>query len=126
MLDQDYSFYGFSCTWCKYKCARKNDMQKHMLTLKHKKNVERVEQLGIMKINHTSRSSMFSENSSEKPDNSVVMKTSLQNNIGGHGEIKKQLQLYLPVVVQPIPVFVVRFINTYRLFASIAKSVKSI
>ena len=45
MLDQDYSFFGFSCTWCKYKCTRKNDMQKHMLTLKHKKNVERVEQL---------------------------------------------------------------------------------
>ena len=90
MLDQDYSFFGFSCTWCKYKCTRKNDMQKHMLTLKHKKNVERVEQLGIMKINHTSRSSMFSENSVDKPDNSVVMKTSLQNNTpASHSEIKK-------------------------------------
>ena len=90
MLDQDYSFFGFSCTWCKYKCTRKNDMQKHMLTLKHKKNVERVEQLGIMKINHTSRSSMFSENSIDKPDNSLVMKTSLQNNTGAsHSEIKK-------------------------------------
>ena len=90
MLDQDYSFFGFSCTWCKYKCTRKNDMQKHMLTLKHKKNVERVEQLGIMKINHTSRSSMFSENSVDKPDNSLVMKTSLQNNAAAsHSEIKK-------------------------------------
>lgn len=35
-------------------------MQKHMQTSKHKKNVERVEQMGIMKINHTARSPMFS------------------------------------------------------------------
>ncbi len=89
MADQDYSFFGFSCTWCKYKCARKNDMQKHMLTLKHKKNVERVEQLGIMKINHTSRSSMFSEVSDVKPVNSVVMKTGLQHNTGSVTETKK-------------------------------------
>jgi hypothetical protein len=33
-------FYGFSCTWCKYKCIRNNDMQKHMMTRKHKKNVD--------------------------------------------------------------------------------------
>src|SRR5210317_2165511 len=89
MTDQDYSFFGFSCTWCKYKCARKNDMQKHMLTLKHKKNVERVEQLGIMKINHTSRSSMFSEDSAVKPVNSVVMKTALQTNTGNVTETKQ-------------------------------------
>lgn len=89
MTDQDYSFFGFSCTWCKYKCARKNDMQKHMLTSKHKKNVERVEQLGIMKINHTSKSSMFSEDSAVKPVNSVVMKTGLQSNTGSVAETKQ-------------------------------------
>jgi len=36
-------------------------MQKHMQTSKHKKNVERVEKMGIMKINHTARSSMFAQ-----------------------------------------------------------------
>jgi len=78
MSDQDYSFFGFSCTWCKYKCARKNDMQKHMLTLKHKKNVERVEKLGIMKINHTTRSSMFTDNSPDNGKNNVApMKSSM-------------------------------------------------
>ncbi len=82
MSDQDYSFFGFSCTWCKYKCARKNDMQKHMLTLKHKKNVERVEKLGIMKINHTTRSSMFTDNSPDNGKNNVApMKSSMYNNI---------------------------------------------
>ena len=82
MSDQDYSFFGFSCTWCKYKCARKNDMQKHMLTLKHKKNVERVEKLGIMKINHTTRSSMFTDNSPDNGKNNVApMKSGVYNNI---------------------------------------------
>jgi hypothetical protein len=59
-----------------------------MHTLKHKKNVERVEQLGIMKINHTSRSSMFA-NIYDKPDNSVVMKTSLHNNTTNVSETKQ-------------------------------------
>ena len=55
MNKDNYSFFGFSCTWCKYKCARRHDMQKHMLTQKHKKNVEKVEKMGIMKIQHTPR-----------------------------------------------------------------------
>lgn len=69
MFNKEYSFYGFSCTWCKYKCARRNDMQKHMQTLKHKKNVEMIEKMGIMKINHTSRQTMFYDS---KPTNISV------------------------------------------------------
>lgn len=51
--DDNYTLYGFSCSWCKYKCVRRNDMQKHMQTKKHKKNVEDMENMGIMKINHS-------------------------------------------------------------------------
>ena len=51
--DDNYTLYGFSCSWCKYKCVRRNDMQKHMQTKKHKKNVEEMESMGIMKINHS-------------------------------------------------------------------------
>ena len=43
-------------------------MQKHMLTQKHKKNVEKVEKLGIMKIQHTSRVSTTSKDTKTLKD----------------------------------------------------------
>ena len=51
--DDNYTLYGFSCSWCKYKCVRRNDMQKNMQTKKHKKNVEKMESMGLMKITHS-------------------------------------------------------------------------
>lgn len=43
-----------------------------MQTSKHKKNVERVEQMGIMKINHTARSPMFSPSSTVAPAAHII------------------------------------------------------
>ena len=90
MSDKEYSFYGFSCTWCKYKCARRNDMQKHMQTLKHKKNVEMVEQMGIMKINHTSRQTMFDDNNPKHinvPINNMPIKA-IGDTFNAHSKIE--------------------------------------
>lgn len=92
MSDKEYSFYGFSCTWCKYKCARRNDMQKHMQTLKHKKNVEMVEQMGIMKINHTSRQTMFHDNNAKHinvPSNNMPIKA-IGDKVTAHSKIEDE------------------------------------
>ena len=33
----EYAFFGFTCTKCNYRCTRRNDLQKHFATQKHKR-----------------------------------------------------------------------------------------
>jgi len=36
----DYTFFGFTCTKCNYRCARRNDLHKHFSTQKHKRTTQ--------------------------------------------------------------------------------------
>lgn len=38
-MNLDYTFFGFTCMKCNYKCARRSDLQKHFQTKKHQRNV---------------------------------------------------------------------------------------
>lgn len=50
MDKNNYSFFGFTCVKCNYRCNRKNDLDKHLRTQKHKRNMLRIEEKKRMSI----------------------------------------------------------------------------
>ena len=68
-MNLDYTFFGFTCMKCNYKCARKSDLHKHFLTKKHQRNVE---------FHNETKTSILSTNSSEKVE---IVKEAIEKNM---------------------------------------------
>ena len=88
-MNLDYTFFGFTCMKCNYKCARKSDLHKHFLTKKHQRNVE---------LHNESKTSILPVKSSEKVE---IVKEAIEKNNVNTKYTSKEKEILIPHIPQP-------------------------